>query len=401
MAYTRYYRNIQITNNENSDIEGYQVAIKIEDPSFLLKADPNNLIFKDGNTILPYWVEYWRDYALIWTKIDMPASQTKEITLYYGGYIDWIEQDGDSVFEFFDDFNSINLDENKWRIAVDADGGIDVNNIKKSCVRMPLFDNQNGSHPEILCNISIPNNIIVEATFLVTGLSQNTQNIGLSFTKTSNDNYHEIMYTVSYKDSKILRVVRESNWKQWKSATINYIENKWHKLTMIKQNSQFEFLYGMNSKVNIATITDNYSFNDPRVGITSGSYASISSSDYGFCDYIFVRKKISSIPVIQIDTEQISLVWHNNPNEQSVLSGITCDKNGNPITGKNVNIYFLKKDTGEIIGKATSNATDGSWNSTIDINPNTKVLSVFALEGDYNGDTDIAGAEFDITQEGS
>ena len=84
----------------------------------------------------------------------------------------------------------------------------------------------------------------------------------------------------------------------------------------------------------------------------------------------------------------------------SKLSGTVCDKNGNSITGVVVDIAFLKKDTKELLHTCQSNSNDGTWvDDQIPVDPSTKVLAVFSLEGSYNGDTDIAGAEFTTTEQ--
>jgi len=89
------------------------------------------------------------------------------------------------------------------------------------------------------------------------------------------------------------------------------------------------------------------------------------------------------------------------PAYSSKLSGTVCDKNGNLITDKSVKVFIFDKDTGELVGQTTSNSADGTWECNVSREVNAKVVAVFTLEGDYGGDTDIAGAEFDITQEGS
>ncbi len=117
----RYRRDITVQNNETTDLTDYQICIEISDADFFTKADPNNLIIKDGSVVFPYWVETWirsDGIARIWTKVSLPASSSKTLQLYYGGITD-TQQDGDSVFEFFDDFDGSELDTNKWNTSYD------------------------------------------------------------------------------------------------------------------------------------------------------------------------------------------------------------------------------------------------------------------------------------------
>jgi len=122
--FTHYKRSIQITNNESSVLNNFQIPIEI-DGDFLDKADPNNLIFMDGSTILSYWVEEWgrsSGKAKIWIKTNLTASQIKTIYLYYGGYVSQ-KPNGDNVFLFFDDFPGISLNSNKWAVVYEVGGG--------------------------------------------------------------------------------------------------------------------------------------------------------------------------------------------------------------------------------------------------------------------------------------
>ena len=82
----------------------------------------------------------------------------------------------------------------------------------------------------------------------------------------------------------------------------------------------------------------------------------------------------------------------------SVLSGVVCDKNGSFVNAAcNVDIYN-KDSRNDRVGTAVSNPSDGSWSFDIDVNVGTKYLVLFSYEGDYGGDTDIAGAEYLLSE---
>ena len=84
----------------------------------------------------------------------------------------------------------------------------------------------------------------------------------------------------------------------------------------------------------------------------------------------------------------------------SVLSGVVCDKNGSFVT-EACNIDIYNKDVRDSrVGTAVSNPSDGSWSSNLgDIEVGTKCLVLFSYEGDYGGDTDIAGAEYLVSEQ--
>ena len=116
-VYVQRFREITITNNESSALTDFQVPIEIGG-DFLDKADPNNLFLVDsGNVVYPYWVEEWKrptGKARIWTKVDLVASGSKTLKLYYQGIAGDNPPNGDDVFEFFDDFDGDELDSSKW-----------------------------------------------------------------------------------------------------------------------------------------------------------------------------------------------------------------------------------------------------------------------------------------------
>ena len=70
-------------------------------------------------TPLPYWHE---ETNYTWTKLDLQEGDN-EIWVYYGSETATDESDGDSVFEFFDDFEGTELDTSKWAL----DSGLTYN----------------------------------------------------------------------------------------------------------------------------------------------------------------------------------------------------------------------------------------------------------------------------------
>ena len=115
-----------------------------------------------------------------------------------------------------------------------------------------------------------------------------------------------------------------------------------------------------------------------------GSWSASSSRDL-YVDYIYVTKLVQNEPTITISAETEGY-W-----PPGTLTGQVCDKNGNIITGTSVDVIVLNKDTKEVENVTASNAEDGTWQAEVQ---SGKKLVVFALEGTYGEDTDIAGAEF-------
>jgi len=120
-----YEVTIDNSSNPNS-LSDYQVLIKIDnDPQFFSDANNNRnavrVYDEDKVTKLPYWIEEWDvdNYtAKIWVKVpSIPASSTKKIYIILNTSLSESEEDPESVFEFFDDFDGDTLDTSKWSIA--------------------------------------------------------------------------------------------------------------------------------------------------------------------------------------------------------------------------------------------------------------------------------------------
>jgi len=72
-----------------------------------VKLDGSDLRFTgpDGRTLLNYWIEQWhpRGDSKIW--VNVPEAGTRTLYLYYGNSAAKAASDGESTFDFFDDFN--------------------------------------------------------------------------------------------------------------------------------------------------------------------------------------------------------------------------------------------------------------------------------------------------------
>jgi len=70
---------------------------------------------------LPYWIEEWdvsNNSSKIWVKVpSIPANGIKKIYIVLDPSLTESEEDPESVFEFFDDFDGETLDSSKWSLA--------------------------------------------------------------------------------------------------------------------------------------------------------------------------------------------------------------------------------------------------------------------------------------------
>jgi hypothetical protein len=75
-----------------------------------------------GNEI-PFYVE---GDTKLWVKTNLTANNNKSIYVYYGNSNAGYGSNGDSVFKFFDDFNSGSLNTTKWTATTNGEGNVTV-----------------------------------------------------------------------------------------------------------------------------------------------------------------------------------------------------------------------------------------------------------------------------------
>ena len=92
----KYRRPISITNSLSRPLQNYQVKIVLNASNFdswnKVSLDKNDLpiirfTYSTNTTLLPYWVQKWDEEnqkAIIWVKVNLTASGTTTIYMYYG-----------------------------------------------------------------------------------------------------------------------------------------------------------------------------------------------------------------------------------------------------------------------------------------------------------------------------
>jgi len=117
-----YYKEITVKENSGKTLTDYQVLVELNSANFdfsKAKSDGSDIRFSLNGEELNYWIEEWNLYAKkakIWVKVPhIPANGEVKIKMYYGNPSASAVSNGDTVFEFFDDFESGVIDTtNKW-----------------------------------------------------------------------------------------------------------------------------------------------------------------------------------------------------------------------------------------------------------------------------------------------
>ncbi|WP_321428802.1 DUF2341 domain-containing protein [uncultured Methanolobus sp.] len=119
-------KTISISASSDGILTDYQMSFNI-DYEDEMQPDFDDIRFTDEDgIILPYWIESMTNSseAKVWVKIPViDGTNDTVIKMHYGNPTVSSAENGDEVFEFFDDFSSA-LDTNKWTTAYNTpDGG--------------------------------------------------------------------------------------------------------------------------------------------------------------------------------------------------------------------------------------------------------------------------------------
>ncbi len=142
MAGWQYQREIVVQENSGEMLRDYQVLVALAGSDFPeeAQADGDDIRFTDADgRELSYWIEEFdagSKRAVVWVKVPLiPANGAARLTMWYGNPGAESASDGDTVFEFFDDFDSGIIDTDKWEMY-DSGWGI-VDDSSKKVLKSP------------------------------------------------------------------------------------------------------------------------------------------------------------------------------------------------------------------------------------------------------------------------
>jgi len=124
------YRMPLTVTNSGGDLTNYQIKIELDSlnvgDNFNWDEDYDAMrvtyynISTDSEEICPFWIESWNSSsqeASIWTNVSyLQGGSDTTLYLYYQNPSSSSSSDGNTTFDFFDDFQGSSLDTNKWQI---------------------------------------------------------------------------------------------------------------------------------------------------------------------------------------------------------------------------------------------------------------------------------------------
>src|SRR6266481_1725926 len=120
----QYRSTVSIANAGSTTLTGYQLNVVLGSGFDFTKAQSNGgdirFTASDGVTLLPYWIESWNaagSSASLWVRVPSIPAAGATVYLYYGNSAATSTSNGNTTFDFFDDFRSGSVDTTKWTVG--------------------------------------------------------------------------------------------------------------------------------------------------------------------------------------------------------------------------------------------------------------------------------------------
>ncbi len=286
-----YRQAINISSSSNQT--NFQISLSVGTSSLIaadkMQSDCDDIRLTDQNgQLLSHWIETGT-YACnttntrIWVKVPSLFTSGTNIFLYYGNASASSTQNGDQVFEFFDDFNGTSLNTNKW---TQASGG--TNTLTIASGEAELY--ASSGYIQLTGNTNIGSSSIVEQRVKFTSVCAADRNrFGPGRAGGSDSGIFSNPNMQIY-------------WAAWVGTTVPTTD--YYYLQRINTGTTFTW------NVIRSTGTTHYT-NSATSNLTSPQYVSITVGDspgsncgHMDTDWIFARKYTSTTPTSTASTEE-------------------------------------------------------------------------------------------------
>ncbi|MBU5575423.1 MAG: DUF2341 domain-containing protein, partial [Candidatus Aenigmarchaeota archaeon] len=140
------------------EINDYQILIQLNTQTLIsqgkMRSDCGDIRITDLNdNLLNYWIEDGTcnsQNTRIWVKVPKINFGETRIYLYYGNPSATSLSNGDSVFEFFDDFSGSSLNTNKWDVVAGSQYSVSNGKLNIRNTDVKILSKTSFSAPAIL-----------------------------------------------------------------------------------------------------------------------------------------------------------------------------------------------------------------------------------------------------------
>ena len=301
------YRKPILISNQAGNLTDYQVKIEInlsqEFSQGKIQQYCQDVRFTWLNTTsnqeqkIPYWIEECNlsanDNATFWIKVPFLENNTNTtVYLYYGNPSASSESDGDAVFEFFDDFEGIELDTTKWQTF----GTFDALEV----INGELHGKTEQGSALVVSKSTFDRNIIIES---VTRLI--SREIGEAYLVQDIDNWMNNYYFKGDQWYERIKRRKSGSESVLATQTVSLAFNTYYLLKTILKSSDIIFkIYDMDGNLKVTVTASDTTWSNGYVGFRT--YGSSGSPSEWYVDWIRIRKYTSPEPSIaSIGEEQV------------------------------------------------------------------------------------------------
>jgi len=423
----RYKREIIIDNTDNdNNYENTLVHINLSPDNFdfsKARFDGSDIRFvdSDGVTLLDYWIKdynHTNQKATIWVKVpSIPANQTKSIYIWYGN-INAVNQSNESVmtsgFQYSPDpfndgsclaFYPLDGDANDYSgngndAVIHGNVGFTTGKLGQAVDYVNKTENdyivttnpiqRHGSKEITVCGwINVAGHTGYHWPS-IWHLSPDNTNYG-------SGNCRQPGLWLSAKGNSKFYISNDGIHTQnlrieTSQGSITY--NQWHFICQVVMLRQMK-LYIDGQLTDTYDSNEDLKFNDGWLYIGDKWYIK-----NHLIDHVRVFNRALTDDEIQMlynleSNPYPTTVTSNETRVSSRLAGTIVDSNGNPITGKNINVYTFADFNQPMIMKTTT--TTGNWEfNDFPADPGAEVLVTFESK---ENNIKLAGASYITTQE--
>jgi len=357
--------------NPATSTADYQVLVTLTtgtmgNPYANVKSDGSDIRFtaSDGTALQDYWVESWNSSGTSRIWVEVTASGTSTIYMYYGNAAAGSASDGDSTFVFFDDFSG---DLSKWNIHIDTDVAITPSHGSPA----PCLEISGGStsgYPYGLAVIGSDATYngfqdgIIEADIYPT--ANGLPEIIFRGNYPANTGYKGRWDTRSGNEPPWMKPPY-AYWSEFGTAVTRFgIANQWQKAKLVINGSTFQIYSNDSLK---STVSDSQYSGAGEIGLANHYEA------YSRFDNVRVRKYASPEPVATVGSEE----YNSAPDPPGGLNPTKFD-DGSWVDDDTPTLNFTQSDPeGDNVGYTIQIDDDDDFSS-----PAADYTSELLSEGD-------------------
>jgi hypothetical protein len=346
-------------------VADYQVLVTLTtstmgNPYANIKADGSDIRFtgSDGAALQDYWVESWDNTGTSQIWVEVTASGTSTIYMYYGNAAAGSTSDGDATFDFFDDFNG---DLSKWTIdpentdKVYIDNGALRHDPDSSQTKNSYYDTRIRT-----ADYKILDGVIEYSVYLA-GLTSSSPRIihqlGFRVQSLNFENGYCWRLQNSAADGGHLRFFGIASWTPFGTAYPATTGNVWHTVKEVVSGSTYT---GYVDGGSAYSGTDNTKLTaDYLVSHVHG--VSLTASSYVLVDNIRVRQYASPEPTATVGSEECE-----SPPDPPGSLGPTAYVDGSWVDDDTPTLNFTQSDPdGDNVGYTIQIDDDDDFSSPV------------------------------------